>query len=90
MKNYKVWDRKEYINGVNANHFLEQEPFRNYNGDIILIYAGNGKVSNVECKDILASLYEIDSTLDIDSFMIAYFKKLEEMIEKEEAVNEEQ
>jgi hypothetical protein len=77
--NYKLWNRVEMINGVAPSHFLNQHPFKDYKGDIILIYADNGKVSNVECKDILASVYEIDKTLPLDEFMSAYFAKLEEM-----------
>ena len=77
--NYKVWNRVEMINGVASSHFLNQQPFKNYKGDIILIYTDNGKVSNVECKDILASVYEIDKTLPLDTFMAVYFAKLEEM-----------
>ena len=76
---YKLWNRVEMINGVASSHFLNQQPFKDYKGDIILIYADNGKVSNVECKDILASVYSIDKTLPLDEFMSAYFSKLEEM-----------
>lgn len=76
---YKLWNRVEMINGVASSHFLNQQPFKDYKGDIILIYADNGKVNNVECKDILASVYEIDKTLPLDEFMSAYFAKLEEM-----------
>jgi hypothetical protein len=76
---YKLWNRVEMINGVAPSHFLNQQPFKDYKGDIILIYADNGKVSNVECKDILARVYEIDKTLPLDEFMSAYFAKLEEM-----------
>lgn len=90
--NYKLWNRQDSINGVGASHFLNQTPFKNYNGDIILIYAENGKVSNVECKDILAKLYNIDKTLPLDSFMSKYFEALKELetnkeIEEEEVVN---
>lgn len=77
--NYKLWNRVEMINGVAPSHFLNQNPFKDYKGDIILIYTDNGKVSNVECKDILASVYEIDKTLPLDDFMSEYFAKLEEM-----------
>ena len=76
---YKLWNRVEMINGVAPSHFLNQQPFKDYKGDIILIYADNGRVSNVECKDILASVYGIDKTLPLDEFMSAYFAKLEEM-----------
>lgn len=83
--NYKLWDRKETINGVEASHFLNQSPFKNYSGDIILIFSENGNVSNVECKDILASVYNLDKTLDLDSFMSAYF----EAVNQEATIEEE-
>ena len=83
--NYKLWDRKETINGIEAGHFLNQLPFKNYSGDIILIYGESGKVSNVECKDILANHYNLDKTLDLDSFMTAYF----EAINQEATIEEE-
>ena len=73
---YELWNKQDNINGVVASHFLSQEPFKSNKGDIILIYADNGKVSNVECKEILAKVYNIDVKLDIDSFMTAYFNKL--------------
>lgn len=69
---YKLWDRKETINGKEASYFLEQLPFKNCTHDIILIYGDNGKVSQVECKEILAKLYNIDINLPIDEFMVQY------------------
>ena len=86
MKQYKLWNRQDSINGVEANYFLNQDPFKNYNGDIILIYGANGKVSNIECKDILANVYGIDPTLHIHEFMSQYFevlKKQDEIIDVE-------
>lgn len=77
MKKYELWNRQDPINGVEASHFLNNSPFKDYEGDIILIYADNGRVSNVECKDILAQIYGIDATLELDAFMEAYFKALE-------------
>lgn len=86
---YKVWNRVEMINGVASSHFLNQQPFKDYKGDIILIYADNGKVSNVECKDILASVHKIDKTLPLDEFMAVYVAKLEEMNKASEEIIEE-
>lgn len=83
---YKLWNKVEMINGVAPSHFLNQRPFKDYKGDIILIYANNGKVSNVECKDILASVYEIDKTLPLDEFMAVYVAKLEEMNKASEEI----
>ena len=81
---YEIWNRTSKINNVDASHFLSQAPFKNYNGDIILIYADDNKVSNVECKDILATIYGLDATLNIDTFMAQYFAKLEELNTEEQ------
>ena len=74
--NYSLWNKKDTINGKDASYFLEQKPFKDYEGDIILIYGENDKISQVECKDILASVYGIDKTLSLDEFMTKYFAKL--------------
>lgn len=75
---YKLWNRQDKINGVEPSHFLNQPTFKNYDGDIILIYNGD-KVSQVERKDILAKVYEIDVNLGLDAFMLTYFDKLAEL-----------
>ena len=74
--NYSLWNKKDTINGKEASYFLEQKPFKDYEGDIILIYGVDDKISQVECKDILASVYGIDNTLSLDEFMTQYFEKL--------------
>ena len=74
--NYKVWDKTSSINGLDPQHFLSKQPFKNYEGDIILIYGEDDKVSQVECKDILAKVYGIDNTLSLDEFMTQYFANL--------------
>ena len=85
--NYSLWNRKDTINGKEASYFLEQKPFKDYEGDIILIYSDNGRVSQVECKDILASVYGIDKTLSLDEFMAKYETILNTPIVQEE-INE--
>ena len=74
--NYSLWNKKDTINGKEASYFLEQKPFKDYECDIILIYGVDDKISQVECKDILASVYGIDKTLSLDEFMTQYFEKL--------------
>ena len=74
--NYKIWDKTSSINGLEPQHFLSKHPFKNYEGDIILIYGEDDEVSQVECKDILAKVYSIDNTLSLDEFMTQYFEKL--------------
>lgn len=76
---YKLWNRTDNINGVAPSHFLNQPTFKNYAGDIILIYGDNGKVSQVERKDTLAIIYDININLSLNTFMATYFAKLEEL-----------
>ena len=83
MKKYQLWDKTSPINNVEASYFLSQEPFKSETGSIILIYGDNNRVSNVECKSILASVYDIDESLPLDEFMTVYFSKLEEQNEVE-------
>ena len=76
---YKIWNRQDKINGVEPSHFLNQPTFKNYTGDIILIYAEDtNKVSQVERKDVLANIYELDINLGLDEFMLGYLAKLQE------------
>lgn len=76
MKTYKLWNKVDLINGVEPSHFLTKQPFKNYDGDIILIYNDGGRVTNVESKEILASVYGIDKTLSLDEFMAKYFEAI--------------
>ena len=85
--NYKVWDKTSSINGLEPQHFLSKPPFKDYEGDIILIYGEDDKISQVECKDILASVYGIDKTLSLDEFMTQYETILNTPIETSE-INE--
>ena len=78
---YKIWNKQEPINGKEASYFLNKEPFKSETGDIILIYNGE-RVSQVECKNILASVYGIDKTLPLDDFMVEYEKVLNPEIEE--------
>ena len=73
---YKLWNKVDAINGVSASHFLNNEPFKSCKHDIILIYNENGRVTQIECKNILANVYGIDINLDLDNFMAQYFSKV--------------
>lgn len=74
---YKLWNRKTNINGCEPKHFLEGV-LKGYDGDVILIL-NEGVITNVEMKDVLANIYEIDKTLPLDTFMQEYLKKIEEV-----------
>lgn len=81
---YTLWDKQTSINGVEASYFLNKEPFKTYKGDIILVYAENGSVSNIESKEVLALVYNIDVELPLDEFMVAYEEALNSSAEENE------
>lgn len=80
---YALWNRIDKINGKDASHLLTKAPFKNYTGDIILIYADNGKVAQVESKEVLAKIYGIDVNLPLDTFMSRYAVVLDIMANQE-------
>ena len=73
---YSLWNRKTKINGLPPSRYLNDEIFKDSNVDIILIYAEDNKtVKQVESKQILSEIYDIDYTLLLDEFMAQYFEK---------------
>lgn len=85
MQRYFIWDKSSSINGVSAKKILNEIPFRGYEGDIILIFSeDNTKITNIECKDIIAEIYNIDKNLEINEFMDIYFNKLKVLQEQSE------
>lgn len=73
---YTIWNKQDAINGIEASVILAKEPFKNYEGDIILISNTGNKIDSIECKGILARVYSISQELDIDTFMQEYIAKL--------------
>ena len=84
-KIFKIWNKQDKINGVDANVILATQPFCAESGDIILISNENTpeRVTNIECKSILASIFDIDINLNIDDFMKEYFEKIEIKVDLE-------
>lgn len=84
MKKYEIWDRRSPINGIGASYYLRKLPFSDYKGDIILIYNQEGnKVTNVECKDILADVYGINKKLSLEEFMENFFAAIDSLVNQD-------
>ena len=66
-----VWDRVSTINGFLPSDFLARNKHLQ-NEEIIFIKTVNGRVTQVEGKNILASVYGIDTTLPNDKFIAEY------------------
>lgn len=64
MLQYKIWDRQEPINGVEANFILENRPELRI-GDIILIH-NEGRVIYIEMLDVLRQTlgFSVDTPLE--------------------------
>lgn len=74
---WTVWDKKSDINGFSAEWFLNRHKHLQ-SEETIYIKTVGGRVTQVEGKGVLASVYGIDPTLPDEAFIAAYEAKLAE------------
>lgn len=79
---WSVWDKTTDINGFPAEEFLARNKHLQ-NEATIYIKTVNGRVTQVEGKNILASVYGIDATLGDEAFIAEYERVISEPIEDE-------
>lgn len=78
---WSIWDKKSDINGFSAEHYFKT--FKHLaNEETIYIKTVNGRVTQVEGKGILASVYGIDPALADDEFIAEYERILTEPVEE--------
>ena len=77
---WSVWDKQTDINGFSAEWFLDRNKFLQ-NEETIFIKTVNGRVTQVEGKSILASVYGIDPNLPNDEFIAEYERIIAEPAE---------
>lgn len=82
-----VWDKESTINGFLPSDFLARNKHLQ-NEATIYIKTVNGRVTQVEGKSILASVYGIDATLNDEEFIAEYERVISEPIEVEETPTE--
>lgn len=68
---WSIWNKKTSINGFSAKDFLARNNHLK-DEEIIYIKTVNGRVTQVEGKNILAFVYGIDSALGDEEFIQAY------------------
>ena len=68
---WSIWDKKSAINGFPASNFLARNKHLQ-DEETIYINTVDGRVTNVEGKNILAKVFGIDPTLPDDEFIAAY------------------
>ena len=74
---WSIWDKQSEINGFSAEWFLNRHKHLKNEGTIYIKTVG-GRVTQVEGKGILASVYGIDPTLANDEFIAEYERVLAE------------
>jgi urease accessory protein UreE len=75
---YKIWDKKSKINGVDASVILSNH--KHFNNSDVVLFVENGVVQRIEDANILKSVYKIDS---VDVKEVA--KKAYEIMQKNES-----
>lgn len=85
---WTIWNKETDINGFPADAFLARNKHLT-NEETIFLKSVNGRVTQVEGKMILASVYNIDPTLPDNEFIAEYERILstpvEEVVEEPEA-----
>jgi hypothetical protein len=79
---WNVWDKQTEINGFSAEAFLARNKHLQ-NEEVIFLKTVNGGVVEIEGKNILASVYGIDASLDNEAFIAEYERVLAEPAEAE-------
>lgn len=89
--NYKIWNKIDKINGVDAEHFINNLAIRETDG-VFLIVDDNDNVSAVEIDRIIKNVYKLDSSLTTDEVAQEYIriKKEEELLAMEERLTIEE
>lgn len=79
---WTIWDKQSDINGCSAESVLTS--FKHLaNEDTIYIKTVDGRVTQIEGKGVLASVYGIDPTLPDDEFIAEYEALMEVPAEPE-------
>ena len=80
---WTIWDKKTEINGYSADFILGRNRHLE-NEDVIYIKMVNGRATQIEGKNILASVYGIDVTLSDEEFIAEYERVISEPTEETE------
>lgn len=81
---WSIWNKQSEINGFSAEWFLRRNKHL-ANEETIFLKTVNGRVTQVEGKGILASVYGIDPALTNDEFIAEYERILTEPEPTDEA-----
>ena len=74
---YRVWDKKEKINNVDAEYIINDLNIREEDG-VFLILDHLDEVQAIEIDRIIKSVYNLDKNLSVEEVAEAYIKIKEE------------
>ena len=92
MRTYKIWDKKEKINGSTAEYIIESLKIRETD-EVFLVLDKSGNVLAIEIDRIIKSVYDLDKNLSVEEVAQEYLRIKEDeklQAEKEQISLEEQ
>lgn len=73
---YKIWNKSDKINGVDAQHFIDNLHIRE-DDEVFLIMTGIGDdVKSVEISRIIKGVYNLDLELSVEEVTKCYIDKI--------------
>ena len=75
--NYKIWNKKDKINGVNADYFIKDLSIRDTDG-VFLVLDNLEEVQAIEIDRIIKGVYNLDANLTTEEVAQEYIRIKEE------------
>lgn len=70
---YKIWNKKDKINGVDANRIIDNLGIKP-DDEVFLILDNNDSVHFIEISRIIKSVYDLDENLSVDEVAEEYIR----------------
>ena len=84
--NYKIWDKKEKINNVDAGYVIESLNIRDTD-EVFIILDNVDEVQAIEISRIIKGVYNLDKNLSVDEVAKEYIRiKEEEKLQAERSI----
>ena len=81
--NYKIWNKKDKINNIDAEYFIKSLSIRDTDG-VFLVLDSIGEVQAIEIDRIIKSVYKLDANLTCEEVAKEYIRIREEENQKAE------
>ena len=75
--NYKIWNKKDKINNIDADYFIKDLSIRDTDG-VFLVLDNLEEVQAIEIDRIIKGVYNLDKNLSVEEVAQEYIKIKEE------------